>query len=49
MHPSNTALKEFKELYLKKYGVKLSDSEANEKAYRLLVFYRFKNNHDRHD
>jgi hypothetical protein len=46
MKLSKKAIDDFKKLYLKKYGIALSDVEANDKAYRLLIFYRFKYTND---
>lgn len=34
------AIEKFKELYLKRYGVKLSDSEATKKAYYVFNFFK---------
>ena len=34
------AVEEFKEIYLKRYGVNLSESEATEIAHNLLNLYR---------
>jgi hypothetical protein len=49
MKLSKKAIDDFKAHYLEKFGVALSDEEADDKAYRLLVFYRFKYANDRHD
>lgn len=38
--PSPKAIEEFKELFLRRYGVLLSDAEALEQAGRLLRFYK---------
>jgi len=38
--PSPKAITEFKELYLRRYGVPLSDAEALEKAGQLLRLYK---------
>jgi len=46
MKLSKKAIDGFKKLYLKKYGITLSDTEANDKAVRLLIFYRFKYTND---
>jgi hypothetical protein len=38
--PSPKAIQEFKELYLRRYGVVLSDAEATDQAARLLRLYK---------
>ena len=38
--PSPQAVKEFKDLYLRRYGVLLSDAEAFAQAIRLLSLYK---------
>ena len=40
MQLSPDAIKDFKAIYLKEYGVELSDEEAEDKAQRLLRFFR---------
>jgi len=42
MRLSKKALEDFKALYFKKYGEKLSDDKANELGLRVLRFYKFK-------
>jgi hypothetical protein len=37
---SEKAVQEFKELYLRRYGVELSDAEARQQAGNLLSLYR---------
>ena len=40
MRISKGAVKEFKEIYEAEFGEKLSDTEATEKALRLLVLFK---------
>jgi len=37
---SEKAIKEFKEIYFKEYNVMLSDVEAQDKAQRVLTFFK---------
>lgn len=34
------AIEEFKTIYLKRYGLELSDTEATEKAYKVFNFFK---------
>lgn len=40
MKLSDKAIKDFKRVYFNKFGVRLSDEEANEKGIELLEFFR---------
>jgi len=42
MQLSKKAIEEFKRIYLKRYGVSLTESQANDLGVRILHFYRFK-------
>lgn len=42
MQLSKKAINTFKAIYLKKYGVNLTDDKANELGLRVLRFYEFK-------
>lgn len=40
MQLSNKAITDFKKIYFKKFGVNLTDGEANEKGIELLTLFR---------
>ncbi len=40
IYPSKENVEEFKEIFQKEYGRKLTDEEANESAYSLLNFFK---------
>lgn len=37
---SNSAVKEFRDIYKKEYGIELSDTEARDKANKTLSFFK---------
>ena len=40
IYPSKESVEEFKEIFQKEYGQKLTDEEASESAYSLLNFFK---------
>jgi len=40
MQLSKQAINEFKEIYFKTFGVKISDAEANQKGLQLLSYFK---------